>query len=37
MTFDSFSGQVDDDGTPAKALDIAGQAVRDFNHRSQTP
>ena len=33
-SFESFSTQVEDDGTPARALDIAGQAVRDFNHRS---
>jgi len=32
MTFESFSGRVDDTATP---LDIAGQAVRDFNNRSQ--
>jgi hypothetical protein len=25
---------MDDDGSPVRALDIAGQAVRDFNHRS---
>lgn len=31
---ESFSSQVDDDGQPNTALDIAGQAVRDFNHRS---
>lgn len=30
MTFASFSDRVDD-GTPATALDIAGQAIRDFN------
>jgi hypothetical protein len=35
MGFESFSGQVEDDGTPNVALDIAGQAVRDFCHRSQ--
>lgn len=34
MGFESFSSQIEDDGTPNKALDIAGQAVRDFNHRS---
>lgn len=33
--FESFSGRIDDNGEPATALDIAGQAVRDFNHRSQ--
>jgi hypothetical protein len=33
-SFESFSTQVEDDGTPARALDIAGQGVRDFNHRS---
>jgi hypothetical protein len=32
--FESFSDQVPDDGQPPTALDIAGQAVRDFNHRS---
>jgi len=31
---ESFSGQVEDDGSPARALNVAGQAVRDFNHRS---
>ncbi len=35
MTYQSYSSQVDDDGEPSTALDIAGQAVRDFNHRSQ--
>jgi len=34
MGFESFSSQVEDDGTPNNALDIAGQAVRDFNQRS---
>lgn len=34
MTFESFSSQIEDDGNPNTALDIAGQAVRDFNHRS---
>lgn len=34
MTVQSYSGQVTDDGEPSTALDIAGQAVRDFNHRS---
>jgi hypothetical protein len=34
MGFESFSNQVEDDGTPTKALDIAGQGLRDFNHRS---
>jgi hypothetical protein len=33
--FESFSGQIEDDGEPNTALNIAGQAVRDFNHRSQ--
>jgi len=33
-SFESFSAHVPDDGQPATALDIAGQAVRDFNHRS---
>ena len=33
-SFESFSGDVDDEGEPNQALDIAGQAVRDFNHRS---
>jgi hypothetical protein len=32
--FESFTSQAEDDGTPAKALDIAGQGIRDFNHRS---
>ena len=36
MTIDSFSRQVDDDGEPSTALDIAGQAVRDFNHRTNS-
>lgn len=30
----SFPIDVDDDGTPRAALDLAGQAVRAFNHRS---
>lgn len=34
MGFESFSDQVEDDGKPNTALDIAGQAVRDLNHRS---
>jgi len=29
-----FARDVDDDGGPNTALDIAGQAVRDFNHRT---
>ncbi len=33
-SYESFSGQVQDDGSPARALNVAGQAVRDFNHRS---
>jgi len=32
--YESLSGQVEDDGSPACALNVAGQAVRDFNHRS---
>ncbi len=32
--YESLSGQVEDDGSPARALNVAGQAVRDFNHRS---
>lgn len=28
-----FRALIDDDGTPRAALDIAGQAVRDANHR----
>ena len=31
---ESFASVVDDQGEPNQALDIAGQAVRDFNHRS---
>jgi hypothetical protein len=34
MEYRSFAAQVSDDGAPSTALDIAGQAVRDFNHRS---
>lgn len=34
MGYESFSSQVDDNGEPNTALDIAGQAVRDFNHRT---
>ena len=34
--FESFSSQVEDTGEPNPALDIAGQAVRDFNHRSSS-
>lgn len=30
----NFARNVVDDGTPVDALDVAGQAVRDFNHRS---
>lgn len=37
MGFESFSARVSDDGEPSTALDIAGQAVRDFNHRSIAP
>lgn len=33
----SYARAVEDTGEPAAALDIAGQAVRDFNHRSQGP
>jgi len=33
-SYESFSGRVEDDGSPARALNVAGQAVRDFNHRS---
>jgi hypothetical protein len=36
MSFESFSSSIADDGQPNTALDIAGQAVRDFNHRSFT-
>lgn len=32
--FESFASTVDDHGEPNQSLDIAGQAVRDFNHRS---
>jgi hypothetical protein len=34
LLMSSYSKSVDDDGTPARALDVAGRAVRDFNHRS---
>lgn len=34
MGYESFSGRVEDTGEPNAALDIAGQAVRDFNHRT---
>ena len=30
----TISIDVEDDGTPRAALDIAGQGVRAFNHRS---
>ena len=36
MTMDSFSKQVGDNGEASTALDIAGQAVRDFNHRTNS-
>lgn len=32
--FQSFSSEREDNGEPTRALDIAGQAVRDFNHRT---
>jgi hypothetical protein len=32
--YDSHSSQVDDDGTPAAAASIAGEAIRDLNHRT---
>jgi hypothetical protein len=32
--YDSHSSQVEDDGTPATAANIAGEAVRDLNHRT---
>ncbi len=32
--YEGFSSQVEDDGSPACALNVAGQGVRDFNHRS---
>lgn len=32
----SYSIDVEDNGSPGAALDAAGQAVRDFNHRSTT-
>ena len=34
MCFESFCSQIPDDGQPITALGVAGQAVRDFNHRS---
>jgi hypothetical protein len=32
--YDSRSSQSDDDGTPAAAANIAGEAIRDLNHRT---
>jgi len=32
--YESFPGQVEDNGSPARAFNVAGRAVRDFNHRS---
>jgi hypothetical protein len=32
--YDSYSSQVDDDGTPGAAASIAGEAIRDLNHRT---
>ena len=34
MGYESFSSQVGDDGSPNRAAEIAGQAIRDFNHRT---
>jgi len=33
-SYESFSSQVEDDGSRACALNVAGQGVRDCNHRS---
>jgi hypothetical protein len=32
--FQSFSSQVEDDGSPAAAANIAAEAIRDLNHRT---
>jgi hypothetical protein len=32
--YESHSRQVEDDGTPAAAANIAGEAIRDLNHRT---
>jgi hypothetical protein len=32
--YESYSSQVEDDGTPAAAANIAGEAIRDLNHRT---
>lgn len=34
MDYPSFSSTVADDGEPGTALEIAAQALRDFNHRT---
>ena len=33
-SYESFSSHVEDDRSPAWAVNVAGQGVRDFNHRS---
>jgi hypothetical protein len=34
LMYESHRGQCDDDGTPAAAANIAGEAIRDLNHRT---